>query len=212
MKLARGTPYLPLLPVPIVLLSVLLCDCMQPVFSSAISAVTLLLAALYLLFFRDPDRRVCSAPVCSPADGVVQSVEETDEGWRIAVFMNIHNVHVNRSPVSGKITEVIHTPGSHLPAFRKESERNERVIYEMETEYGHVRVVQIAGIVARRIVPYASHGDTVKKGERIGLIRFGSRVDTYLPKCFAPAVNVGDKVRTGESPLADLSDNKGGTE
>ncbi len=212
MKLARGTPYLLLLPVPVVLLSVLLCDCLQPVFSSAISAVTLLLAALYLLFFRDPDRRVCSAPVCSPADGVVQSVEETDEGWRIAVFMNIHNVHVNRSPVSGKITEVIHRTGSHLPAFRKESERNERVVYEMETEYGHVRVVQIAGIVARRIIPYVSQGDTMKKGDRIGLIRFGSRVDTSLPKGFAPAVNEGDKVRAGESPLADFSENKGGTE
>ncbi len=169
-----------------------------------ILAATMLFCASYLLFFRDPERRICRETACSPADGIVQFVKEEGRGWHIAIFMNIHNVHVNRCPASGKITEVTHIPGSHIPAFEKESERNERVIYTIETEHGPIRMVQIAGIVARRIVPYVSGGEVLEKGDRIGLIRFGSRVDTYLPPSLAPVVKEGDVVRAGESPLAHL--------
>ena len=179
-------------------------------YPAVISALTLILSLSYLLFFRDPDRKVCGAAVCSPADGVIQFVRKNGDGWRIAVFMNIHNVHVNRSPVDGTISEMRHIPGSHIPAFEKESERNERVVYRIETTYGEIKMVQIAGIVARRIVPYMKEGDKLGKGERIGLIRFGSRVDTYLPKGFMPLVKEGERVKAGESPLAELAGNEGG--
>ncbi len=213
-KLAKGTPVYPLIPALLVLVGIALIDRLplrppdNSVFA-AISAAVLLFSISYLLFFRDPERKICGAAVCSPADGVVQFVKKNGDGWRIAVFMNIHNVHVNRSPVGGKIIEMRHIPGSHIPAFEKESERNERVIYRIETPHGEIKMVQIAGMVARRIVPYAKEGDGIRKGERIGLIRFGSRVDTYLPKGFIPLVKEGEKVKAGESPLAELAENGG---
>lgn len=212
MKLAKGTPIYPLIPAALILASIALYKNLQNPFTVAISCIILIFLPPYILFFRDPERKVCCAVVCSPADGVVQSVRKNGDGWHIAVFMNIHNVHVNRSPVDGIISEMRYIPGSHVPAFEKESERNERVTYRIETAHGEIRMVQIAGIVARRIVPYMKEGDKVSKGERIGLIRFGSRVDTYLPKGFIPVVNEGERVKAGESPLAELAENKGGRE
>jgi len=206
-KLAKGTPLYPLIPAALILAGVVLYKNLQNPLPAVISALILVLALSYLLFFRDPERKVCGAAVCSPADGQIQFVKKNGDGWRIAVFMNIHNVHVNRAPVGGKIIEMQHIPGSHIPAFEKESERNERVIYRIETPHGEIKVVQIAGIIARRIVPYVKEGDGIRKGERIGLIRFGSRVDTYLPKGFIPLVTEGEKVKAGECPMAELAGN-----
>ncbi|GHD16403.1 phosphatidylserine decarboxylase proenzyme [Nocardiopsis kunsanensis] len=160
------------------------------------------LAAGMTWFFRDPERGPATGRMLSSADGVVQSIDPQPDGrTRLAVFMNPLNVHVNRAPLAGVITGVEHRPGGFRPAFDKDSERNERVIWTLETEIGEITVVQIAGAMVRRIVPYLAAGQKVEKGERIGLIRFGSRVDIYLPSGITPAVEIGQKVRAGETRL-----------
>lgn len=206
MKLAEGMPVkLLLLPVSLISFAIA-CEYMDycrqswaPLLLLYLISAAMILS--FLFFFRDPERQICSEEFCSPADGTVQFVRKTDERWHIAIFINLHNVHVNRSPVDGLISEMQHIPGSHIPAFSKESERNERVIYTIRTADGEIKLVQIAGAVARRIVPYLKEGDKIKKGDRIGLIRFGSRVDIYF-NGFRPLVKEGDRVKAGESPLA----------
>ncbi|TDC96541.1 phosphatidylserine decarboxylase [Nonomuraea deserti] len=151
-----------------------------------------------LWFFRDPDRTPGQGRILSPADGVVQSIDPWPDGrTRIAIFMSPLNVHVNRAPLAGNVTSVQHVPGGFLPAFNKDSDQNERVVWHFETALGDIEMVQIAGAVARRIVPYLSAGAKVTPGERIGLIRFGSRVDIYLPEGITPAVSVGEKTVAG---------------
>ena len=165
---------------------------------------------LLVVFFRDPERTVGSGIVAA-ADGVITDVSNVDDPdvgsciW-VKTFLNIHNVHVNRSPVDGSVVRLEHTNGSHLPAFSKDSERNERVTLLLDSPFGRVKVVQIAGTVARRIIPYIKEGDRVKKGDRIGLIRLGSRVDVYLPKAAVStlAVKLRDKVKAGEDTLAHV--------
>ena len=160
------------------------------------------LAAGMLWFFRDPEREITEGRVISPADGVVQSIMPWKDGRvRVAIFMSPLNVHVNRAPLAGTVTSVEHIPGGYVPAFNKESEDNERVIWHFDTELGDVEVVQIAGAVARRIVPYVPRGCKVEQGDRIGLIRFGSRVDVYLPEGFEPAVEVGQTTTAGVTRL-----------
>ncbi|GAB3445247.1 hypothetical protein GCM10027570_15130 [Streptomonospora sediminis] len=166
----------------------------------AVPAAALALAMVW--FFRDPERAAAGAGLASAADGVVQYIDDQPGGGiRVAVFMNPLNVHVNRAPLSGVVTGIEHRPGGFRPAFDKDSERNERVIWTFQTEIGEVTVVQIAGAMVRRIVPYLTEGQQVEKGQRIGLIRFGSRVDVYLPPGIAPAVEVGQQVRAGETRL-----------
>jgi phosphatidylserine decarboxylase len=151
-----------------------------------------------LWFFRDPDRTLGEGHVLSPADGVVQSIDPWPDGrTRVAIFMSPLNVHVNRAPLAGNVTSVQHVAGGFLPAFNKDSDQNERVVWHFETTLGDIEMVQIAGAVARRIVPYLSAGAKVARGERIGLIRFGSRVDIYLPEGISPAVSVGEKTVAG---------------
>lgn len=160
------------------------------------------LAAGMMWFFRDPERGPATGRILSAADGVVQSIDPQPDGrTRIAVFMSPLDVHVNRAPIAGVVTGVEHRPGGFRPAFDKDSERNERLIWTLETEIGEITVVQIAGAMVRRIVPYLAADQKVEKGERIGLIRFGSRVDVHLPVGIAPAVEVGQKVRAGETRL-----------
>jgi len=160
------------------------------------------LAAGMLWFFRDPEREITEGRVISPADGVVQSIMPWKDGRvRVAIFMSPLNVHVNRAPLAGTVTSVEHIPGGYVPAFNKESEDNERVIWHFDTELGDIEVVQIAGAVARRIVPYVPRGCKVEQGERIGLIRFGSRVDVYLPAGIEPAVEVGQTTTAGVTRL-----------
>jgi phosphatidylserine decarboxylase len=155
-----------------------------------------------LWFFRDPEREITDARVVSPADGVVQSIMPWKDGrTRVAIFMSPLNVHVNRAPLGGTVTSVEHVPGGYVPAFNKESEKNERVVWHFDTELGDVEVIQIAGAVARRIVPYVPRGCKVEQGDRIGLIRFGSRVDVYLPEGVRPGVDVGQKTTAGVTRL-----------
>lgn len=151
-----------------------------------------------LWFFRDPDRTPGQGRVLSPADGVVQSIDPWHDGrTRVAIFMSPLNVHVNRAPLAGTVTSVQHVAGGFVPAFNKDSDQNERVVWHFETALGDIEMVQIAGAVARRIVPYVSAGAKVSQTERIGLIRFGSRVDIYLPEGISPAVSVGEKTVAG---------------
>ncbi|SEN97383.1 phosphatidylserine decarboxylase [Actinacidiphila rubida] len=160
------------------------------------------LAAGMLWFFRDPEREITEGRVISPADGVVQSIMPWKDGrTRVAIFMSPLNVHVNRAPLAGTVTSVEHIPGGFVPAFNKESENNERVVWHFDTEIGDVEVIQIAGAVARRIVPYVPRGCKVEQGDRIGLIRFGSRVDVYLPQGVEPAVEVGQTTTAGVTRL-----------
>lgn len=165
----------------------------------ALAAVPLgALTGAMLWFFRDPDRSAGEGRILAPADGVVQSVDPWPDGrTRVAIFMSPLNVHVNRAPLAGNVASVQHVPGGFLPAFNKDSDQNERVVWHFETALGDIEMVQIAGAVARRIVPYVSAGAKVARAERIGLIRFGSRVDIYLPEGISPAVSVGEKTVAG---------------
>jgi phosphatidylserine decarboxylase len=177
---------------------------------SFLSIIFFLLTVLLTIFFRDPARLI-GDDIVAPADGYVRDIyEKKDEDIGqckiISIFMNIHNVHVNRMPIDGKIVDIIHMPGSHLPAFKKESNRNERVIIKIKTSIGIVKIIQIAGTLARRIVPYIKKNDIINKGEKIGLIRLGSRVDFYLPtnKNIKYKVKIGDKLKAGENSVAKI--------
>ncbi|GGO24636.1 phosphatidylserine decarboxylase proenzyme [Microbispora rosea subsp. aerata] len=155
-----------------------------------------------LWFFRDPERVLGEGRLISPADGVVQSIDPWPDGrTRVAIFMSPLNVHVNRAPAAGTVTSVEHVPGGFLPAFNKDSDKNERVVWHFDTALGDIEMVQIAGAVARRIVPYLYAGAKVAQGERVGLIRFGSRVDVYLPEGIRPAVTVGTRTVAGVTRL-----------
>lgn len=169
----------------------------------------LLLMAFVLNFFRDPERLIPGGnSVVSPADGKVVDLRqiETPEGrrWRISIFLNVFDVHVNRSPVAGRITAQVYRPGKFLVASQPEaSTENEQNVITLDCPDGLVVMKQIAGLVARRIVAYKKIGDTVARGERIGLIKFGSRVDLELPLSFTPLVKAGDRVRAGASAVAN---------
>jgi phosphatidylserine decarboxylase len=165
----------------------------------------------FIIFFRDPDRHIGKG-ITSCADGKIREIckkEDKDIGNSvfISTFMNINNVHVNRMPFDGKVISINHFKGSHVPAYKKESEKNERVITIFNTKIGKMKVVQIAGTIARRIVPYIKKGDELKKGERIGIIRFGSRVDLYIPskKIIKINVEVKDKIKAGETTIAEVN-------
>lgn len=169
---------------------------------AAVAVPATALAAGMLWFFRDPEREIAEGRVISPADGVVQSIMPWKDGrTRVAIFMSPLNVHVNRAPLTGTISSVEHIPGGYVPAFNKESENNERVVWHFDTDLGDVEMVQIAGAVARRIVPYVPRGCKVEQGERIGLIRFGSRVDVYLPAGIEAGVEVGQTTTAGVTRL-----------
>ncbi len=174
-----------------------------------------LLALFVLQFFRDPQRRLDSEDakdVIAPADGRVIVVEETTDPYRnvpalkISVFMNVFNVHSQRSPVNGMVNEIRYFPGAFVnAALAKASLENERNAMLMKTDTGaEITVVQIAGLVARRILCYSKVGDHLKVGQRYGFIRFGSRLDVYLPPGSRPQVTLGDKVSAGKTVLASL--------
>ena len=169
-------------------------------------------------FFRDPERFAPDLPdhALSAADGVVSAVEEAvppaelglgaAPRTRVSVFMSVFDVHVNRMPVQARIVRIAYRPGAFVSAsLDKASEDNERNSLLLELPDGREMVVtQIAGLVARRIVTFTQEGAALERGERFGLIRFGSRVDHYLPQGARPVVRVGQRAVAGETPLADL--------
>lgn len=180
------------------------------------AGVVLTLWCVY--FFRDPDRHVPTREglLVSPADGVVQMIERSvppeelgmgsDPLLRISVFLNVFNVHVNRIPLGGTVIKQVYRPGKFLnAALDKASEENERHAVHLRTADGlNIAFVQIAGLVARRIVCHLSDGQEVRTGERFGLIRFGSRTDIYLPEGIEPLIGVGQNMIGGETIIADL--------
>jgi len=164
--------------------------------------VCLALAGAVLGFHRDPERDSPEDGVLAPADGRVSVIRTEGQRVRVGVFMNLHDVHVNRAPVAGEVRAVTHSAGGHWPAFTKASDRNERLVVDL----GAYEVTLVAGAVARRIHPYVEPGDELDRGERIGHISFGSRVDVVFPEGVDPAdlaVEPGDPVRAGETVLAE---------
>jgi phosphatidylserine decarboxylase len=176
----------------------------------AFAAPLFLVAIFCLYFFRDPDRAVPDGPVAvSPADGkVVGIIGDGAESTRISIFLNVFDVHVNRAPIAGNVTAVEYTQGQFLVASREiASSQNERntltIAGAIAGQNTCVRFAQIAGLIARRIVCYKKPGDTVAKGERIGLIKFGSRVDVWLGPEWDIKVRTGERVAGGSSILAE---------
>jgi phosphatidylserine decarboxylase len=170
--------------------------------------VTLLgLAGLtfFIFFFRDPERETehCCSSMTAPADGKIVDIR----GRKICIFMNVHNVHVNRAPLTGKVIAIEHKKGGYRPAFSKDSERNERSHIFIDTEHGIVEVTQIAGTIARRIVSYVQVGDQMVRGQRFGMIRFGSRVDVTIPENFEILCTKGEKVTAGMTVIARKRNN-----
>ena len=187
-------------------------------FSDALGIVGVVLTLWCVYFFRDPERitPVREGLIISPADGVVKMIDKAPppkelnmgdkDRWRICVFMNVFNVHVNRIPISGTVTALNYRPGKFLNAsLDKASELNERQSLGLTLDGGKdIAFVQIAGLVARRILCDVTEGKEMKTGERFGMIRFGSRVDVYLPDDVKPMVAVGQTAIAGETVIADI--------
>jgi phosphatidylserine decarboxylase len=175
--------------------------------------VGLVLTVGVALFFRDPERIIPQSPetIVSPADGrIMEIVPENTQARRISIFLSVWDVHVNRAPYGGTVRTVVYTPGKFLAAYRPEASRlNEANTVTLE-DHGRTFVVkQIAGVLARRIVCRVRPGDVLEKGQRYGLIRFGSRTDLLLPATAELVVRVGDVVRGGETVLAFLKEPPG---
>lgn len=171
--------------------------------------IFLILSTFFLFFFRDPERKVPEGEnlILAPADGKVILIKPFGnlefvggEGTLVSVFMSLFNVHVNRTPVSGEVKYFRYNPGKFFPAFKdKASLENEQTELGLENEHGKVVLKQIAGILARRIVCKLKHGDLIKAGDRFGMIKFGSRLDLFLPQDVHIEVKLNQKVRAGET-------------
>src|SRR5213080_3284761 len=175
----------------------------------AAAAVLVFLALFIFSFFRDPERVIPAeaGAVVSPGDGRVVVVTEEENagrpGKRVSIFLAVWNVHVNRSPATGTIAKLEYRPGKFLAAMRERaSMENEQNVFTLSTDAGEMVFKQIAGLLARRVVSWKRPGEPVLRGERIGLVRFGSRVDVWLPKGAEILVKVGENVKGGASVIA----------
>ncbi|MFC2594356.1 MAG: phosphatidylserine decarboxylase family protein [Fretibacterium sp.] len=173
------------------------------------AAVLAVLAALVVWFYRDPDRTAPEGDglFISPADGRVVEISEAEHPFtgpsvKVGIFMNVFSVHVNRAPCMGRVDYLEYVPGKKIAAFApKASEVNERNLVGLSTPYGPVLMVQIAGLLARRIVCRLRRGEVLEAGQRYGMIRLGSRVDIYLPKDVRLSIKHGDRIYAGISSL-----------
>lgn len=176
-----------------------------------LAIISALLTGCVAAFFRDPERQIPLTPgaVVSPADGRVMEIVDESEGQRISIFLSVLDVHINRAPYAGRVCEVTYTPGKFLAAYHREASMvNEANTVALE-HAGYTFVVkQIAGVLARRIVCRVQPGDVLEKGQRFGLIRFGSRTDLTLPPEAEVLISVGESVRGGESVLAILKESR----
>jgi len=176
----------------------------------AAAAIACVFLALFIFsFFRDPERVIPNeaGAIVSPADGRVVVVTEEDYGGRpgkrVSIFLAVWNVHVNRAPAEGTITNLEYKPGKFLAAMREQASlENEQNVFALSTDAGEMVFKQIAGLIARRVVSWKKAGDRVARGQRIGLVRFGSRADVWLPRDAQMLVKVGDHVKGGASVLA----------
>ncbi|MGA8766642.1 MAG: phosphatidylserine decarboxylase family protein [Candidatus Acidiferrales bacterium] len=173
------------------------------------AGVLIFLGLFVFYFFRDPEREIPSDPdaVVSPADGhvvaILDEMLDSTMGHRISIFLSIWDVHIQRAPVAGRIADVVYRPGRFYAAFRSAASReNEQNIIYIHTPQGQLVFKQIAGAIARRVLCWKSKGESVARGERMGMIRFGSRVDVWLPMAAEVVVKQGQMVKGGESVLA----------
>lgn len=177
----------------------------------AAAVLLAVLAAFVAFFFRDPERVVPSEPgvIASPADGRIVGIEPNGEAIRISIFLSLFNVHINRSPIEGRIDSVVYKKGAfHLAFSDAAGAENERNTLTIAGRAFTVTCSQVAGVVARRIVCSKKPGDTVDRGERIGLIRFGSRVDLEIPREARMDVALGDRVRGGATTIAVMDESQ----
>src|SRR5690348_7100810 len=176
----------------------------------AAAAIACVFLALFIFsFFRDPERVIPNeaGAIVSPADGRVVVVTEEDYGGRpgkrVSIFLAVWNVHVNRAPAEGTITNLEYKPGKFLAAMREQASlENEQNVFALSTDAGEMVFKQIAGLIARRVVSWKKAGDRVARGQRIGLVRFGSRADIWMPRDAEITVKPGDHVKGGSSVLA----------
>lgn len=182
-----------------------------------VGSVLVFLALFVFSFFRNPERAIANGPgvIVSPADGRVVIVKDEENtgrrGKRVSIFLAIWNVHVNRSPAAGTITQLDYKPGKFLAAWAENASfENEQNVFKLASEHGEMEFKQIAGYVARRVVSWKKAGETVQRGERIGLMRFGSRMDIWMPENAEVLVKVGDNVKGGSSILARMVGAAGG--
>lgn len=182
---------------------------------SWIPAIIILVLALFVIwFFRDPERTADykDGYFFSPADGQIVEISEcghefTGSALKVGIFMNVFSVHVNRSPCTGVINYLAYKPGKKIAAFSpKASEVNERNYVGLSTQWGAVMMVQIAGLIARRIVCRVNRGDVLEAGQRYGMIKLGSRVDLYLPRDIVLRVKKGDKVKAGKTCIGVIGE------
>ena len=204
MKIAKGCYGWVISPILLTLLFLLLGIYINQLFF-IIFSFTFIVTIFFLIFFRDPYREI-GEDIIAPADGKIRDIKVNEKHCFVSIFMDVNNVHVNRMPLDGSIIEMNHFPGKHFRAWKKESDLNERVVIDIESKIGKIRVVQIAGLIARRIYPYIKKGDILKKGDKIGIIRLSPRVDIYLPakKTNVSFLNIDDKVYAGTSTIAKI--------
>jgi len=201
MMIARGG--MVFVVVPALIMGLLLITAIA-VSSNVLALLTLpfgILFVVLLVFFRDPTRPIGKG-IVSPADGRV--IEANRDTGFIAIYMGLRNVHVNRAPWSGIVNAMRRQSGGHAAASLKAATNNQSVDWEIGTLLGTIELRQIAGALARRIVPYVDEGARIKKGQKIGLIRFGSRVELLLPPTAKVVVAVGDRLRAGETTVAEV--------
>ena len=170
--------------------------------SAAFATLTVFLATI----FRDPKRET-GAGIVAAADGIVREADP-QRGY-VSTYLALRNVHVTRAPLDGVVESVVRSRGRHVPAFSKKSPQNERVEITLKTAVGTVSVIEMTGAIARRIVPYVAVGQELSKGEKMSLIRFGSRVDLHLPPASAKVlVQKGQRLRAGETTIAEVQDGR----
>jgi phosphatidylserine decarboxylase len=211
---ARGCERELLAAAAVFVLSVLLVWAFPNGWTNLIAVIAMIVFAMFLLFFRDPERTPPDDPnlLVSPADGRVVMIKDVSEerhiggeATRVSIFLSLFDVHVNRSPLKAQVCWTEHRAGEFKnAAFADASEVNERQTIALQAGSTKIIVRQIAGLVARRIVCWAQKGRTLERGERLGLIKFGSRVDVLLPRGTQVLVKVGDTVRGGETAIAKL--------
>ncbi|TFG49211.1 MAG: phosphatidylserine decarboxylase family protein [Anaerolineales bacterium] len=176
-----------------------------------IFALSLLISSVVIYFFRDPDRLITLIPQVffSPGDGVVNDIttirEEDLDFVRVGIFLSVFNVHVQRAPIAGEVDFISHQIGKNYPAYDPAASlENDQIVMGIKTKYGMVIVKQISGILARKCINYAKPGDHIQTGQRYGLIKFGFRVELYLPTDANILCSVGDKVKGGLSIIAEM--------